>query len=69
MLLITPYPDADPEYYFAKKFKESMTGYTRRSLKLVCFLNQEGAKIKWYKDGKSISVSLVKDPWAVPRLN
>ncbi len=48
--------DADPEYYFAKKFKETINGYTNRTVKLVCNLNMEGAKIKWYKDGKVISV-------------
>jgi hypothetical protein len=49
--------DADPEYYIVKKFKENMTGYTNRSAKLQCTMNEPGAKIKWLKDGKPISVS------------
>lgn len=48
--------DADPEYYIVKKFKEKMTGYTNRSVKLVCVMNEPGAKIKWLKDGHPISV-------------
>jgi len=48
--------DADPEYFFAKKFKEEMSGYTNRRVKIICHLNVEGARIKWYKDGKVISV-------------
>ena len=50
------FSDADPEYYIVKKFKEKMTGYTNRPLKLQCVMNEGGAKIKWLKDGKSISV-------------
>ncbi len=50
--------DADPEYYFARRFKESAQGHTNRAAKLVCHLNREGAKTKWYKDGKAISVGL-----------
>lgn len=47
---------ADPEYYFVKKFKETAKGLTNRSTKFVCQLNQSGAKIRWLKDGKPISV-------------
>ncbi|XP_059094392.1 twitchin-like [Tigriopus californicus] len=47
--------DADPEFYFVKKFKEELTGFTNRSIKLSCQLNYGGAKLKWMKDGKPIS--------------
>ena len=50
--------DADPEFYFAKKFKDPTSGYTNRSVRLVCHLNQPGAKIRWYRDGKAISVRI-----------
>ena len=58
--------DADPEYYFARRFKESAQGHTNRAAKLVCHLNREGAKTKWYKDGKAISVGLENEiPYTV----
>jgi hypothetical protein len=62
--------DADPEFYFTKKLKEQMTGYTNRPLTLSCHINQPGGKIKWLKDGKAISVSVryinkIKHNWKV----
>lgn len=48
-------PDADPEFYITKRFKDKMTGQTNRPVKLHCVMNQPGAKIKWWKDGKQIS--------------
>ena len=50
------FPDADPEYYIVKRFKEKLTGYTNRSVKLHVTMNEPGAQIKWLKDGKPISV-------------
>lgn len=40
-----------------KRFKQELTGLTNRPVKLSCQLNYGGAKLKWMKDGKPISVS------------
>ena len=55
--MILFYPECDPEYYFAKPLKEKINGHTNRAVKLTCHLNTEGAKLKWYKDGKQLSVT------------
>ena len=52
------HPDADPEYYFCKPLKDKINGHTNRTVKLVTHLNAEGARLKWYKDGKLLSVKV-----------
>ena len=45
---------ADPEYFFKKKLKAKEKGYTARSVKFKCILNEAGAKIQWMKNGKPL---------------